>query len=289
MRIFLLILVIQTIVTVYGSLISRDFSSESKTRNRRKGKNSRNDRKESDNRNDESREKWMIDSIFYDDYQSDAPMEIPDTYDVCPPVPEVTSDDACAHEKCQRDTDCKDGYRCCYNGCVFTCLQEIPPAPLVDWRVEPRRSRTGVSWLIQEPGSSTTEVEICSTSPVDDDEDPLLCPTGYFCHVTFDGDTKHGIPNTGYCVRETENTYSPGEEDLVLTSALRQRQVCQVENMILLEGARIVLKDKSCRCRKGLLSCKKRSKRVKAKKKSKKDKSERQRKRKKNKDKNTSS
>ena len=47
-------------------------------------------------------------------------------------------------------------------------------------------------------------VESCSTSPVDDDEDPLLCPHGYYCHVTHQGNPAKGFPNSGYCVKETD-------------------------------------------------------------------------------------
>ena len=67
--------------------------------------------------------------IYYDsEYQSDAPSASKDT-DLCPPVPDVTSDEACWVNTCQSDSDCSESFKCCYNGCVFTCLIEVKPAP----------------------------------------------------------------------------------------------------------------------------------------------------------------
>ncbi|XP_053378977.1 uncharacterized protein LOC123526641 [Mercenaria mercenaria] len=279
---FVLILLLQTLGAVFGGHILLDRSS---TVNKFNRKNNRINFKERSNIrevndsdgdgyneiNGNTDEKWVVDSIFYEDYQSDSPANNIASLDVCPPVPDVITDDACAQSSCQKDTDCSDGFRCCFTGCSFSCLPEIKPAALVDWRKEPRRSRSGISWLISEPRAvkSSSEAEACSTSPVESDEDPLLCPHGYFCHVTDPGSPKEGIPNSGYCVKHTGEKYSLGEEELVIASALSERKTCKVDNIVLLNGANIELGNKNCRCKKGYLSCKKRLRKTRVKKKTK--------------------
>lgn len=258
MKIFVVIL-LYTVTIVFGSQ-----TSIKTVRNR--GNKTKKDNYSSDGSGRlKSEEKWVVDSIFYEDYQSDS--GVPNSPDVCPPVPDTITADACATSTCQKDTDCPDGLKCCFTGCSFTCLQEIKPAAVVDWRKEPRRSRSGISWLINKPNDPLSGAETCSTSPVDPDEDPLLCPDGYFCHVTHKGNPKQGIPNSGYCVKQKDDQLSPGEEELIISSALKQRQHCQVENIVLLEGANIKLKNKSCRCKKGHLSCKSRNSKTKVEKK----------------------
>ncbi|XP_060571944.1 uncharacterized protein LOC132730107 [Ruditapes philippinarum] len=279
-----LIFVLQTTGTLFGAQILSD--PNLKTRLSGKNRNGIRFRERSrlneENKSDQGKtdenvpEKWLVDAIYYDDYQSDAPAA-PNmaSEDVCPPVPDVVSDDACAHNSCQKDTDCSDGYRCCFTGCSFTCLREVQPAALVDWRKEPRRSRSGISWLINKPitDESSNEVETCSTSPIESDEDPLLCPQGYFCHVTDPGNLKDGIPNSGYCVKHNAEKYSQEEVNFVITSSLKKRQTCAVDDVILLHGAKIQLKDKFCRCKNGYLSCRERGITTKIKKNSKNNKS----------------
>ena len=47
--------------------------------------------------------------------------------------------------------------------------------------------------------------EPCNTSPVGSDEDPLLCPYGYVCHVDESHDQKKRRKNSGqgYCIKQT--------------------------------------------------------------------------------------
>ena len=66
--------------------------------------------------------------IFYDDYQSDAP-DTKTLDDICPPIPPELNSDACALQQCKSDTDCENDFRCCYNGCVYSCLPEVKPSP----------------------------------------------------------------------------------------------------------------------------------------------------------------
>ncbi|XP_060597629.1 uncharacterized protein LOC132751478, partial [Ruditapes philippinarum] len=130
-----LILVLQTTGTLFGAHILPDSDLKAiltgKKGNGVRKRSRLNEENKSDlrgNTNENVPEKWLVDAIFYDDYQSDAPAA-PNiaSEDVCPPVPDVVSNDACAHNSCQRDTDCSDGYRCCFTGCSFTCLLEVQP------------------------------------------------------------------------------------------------------------------------------------------------------------------
>ena len=49
--------------------------------------------------------------------------------------------------------------------------------------------------------------EPCNTSPVGPDEDPLLCPYGYVCHVDDSHDHKKRRKNSGqgYCIKQTND------------------------------------------------------------------------------------
>lgn len=42
--------------------------------------------------------------------------------------------------------------------------------------------------------------EACSTT--EDGAEPLLCPSGYECHILSPGDLAAGIPNRGQCVKQ---------------------------------------------------------------------------------------
>ena len=50
------------------------------------------------------------------------------TPDLCPPVPPVLPPGGCDVETCESDRQC-GGLKCCYNGCVYTCLPEVKAAP----------------------------------------------------------------------------------------------------------------------------------------------------------------
>lgn len=60
-----IIILLQTVLVVFGSLITRDFATESKKWNKRKGRNSRNERQKNQNgeEKEESGEKWVVDSV----------------------------------------------------------------------------------------------------------------------------------------------------------------------------------------------------------------------------------
>ncbi|XP_059523180.1 WAP four-disulfide core domain protein 1 isoform X3 [Myotis daubentonii] len=127
--------------------------------------------------------------------------------DRCPPPPRSLPPGACEAEPCQADSQCRQRQRCCYNGCAYACLEAMPPPPVVDWLVEPKpRWLGGNGWLLDGP-EEVLQAETCSTT--EDGAEPLLCPSGYECHILSPGDMAKGIPNRGQCIKQ-----GPAEEPL---------------------------------------------------------------------------
>ena len=56
--------------------------------------------------------------------------------------------------------------------------------------------------------------EPCSTSPVEADADPLICPQGYFCSIYDNGDPKKGIPNQGVCAKLSDDEVDSAGDSL---------------------------------------------------------------------------
>ncbi|XP_077843128.1 WAP four-disulfide core domain protein 1 isoform X2 [Macaca mulatta] len=54
------------------------------------------------------------------------------------------------------------------------------------------------SWMT--PACVPPTAEACSTT--EDGAEPLLCPSGYECHILSPGDVAEGIPNRGQCVKQ---------------------------------------------------------------------------------------
>ncbi|XP_055001787.1 WAP four-disulfide core domain protein 1 isoform X2 [Sorex araneus] len=94
--------------------------------------------------------------------------------DQCPPPPQSLPEGACQAERCQADAECPRPQGCCYNGCVFTCLETVPDPPVL----------------------------VCSTT--EDGDEPLRCPSGYECHILSPGDAAQGVPNRGQCVQQQQ-------------------------------------------------------------------------------------
>ncbi|EMP36232.1 Calcium-transporting ATPase type 2C member 2, partial [Chelonia mydas] len=91
--------------------------------------------------------------------------------DRCPPPPQTLPERACEVPSCRSDSECERHKRCCYNGCIYACLESVQPPP----------------------------AEACSTT--EDGDEPLHCPTGYECHIINPGNTAEGIPNRGQCIK----------------------------------------------------------------------------------------
>ncbi|XP_010849167.1 PREDICTED: WAP four-disulfide core domain protein 1 [Bison bison bison] len=63
---------------------------------------------------------------------------------------------------------------------------------VLDWLVQPKpRWLGGNGWLLDGP-EEVLQAEACSTT--EDGAEPLLCPSGYECHILSPGDLAAGIP-----------------------------------------------------------------------------------------------
>ncbi|XP_013364648.1 PREDICTED: WAP four-disulfide core domain protein 1 isoform X2 [Chinchilla lanigera] len=133
--------------------------------------------------------------------------------DRCPPPPRTLPPGACQALRCQADSECPRQWRCCYNGCAYSCLEAVPPPPVLDWLVQPKpRWLGGNGWLLDGPEEVLQEA--CSTTK--DGAEPLLCPSGYECHILSPGDVAKGIPNHGQCVKQRQQAGECGRPGLLL-------------------------------------------------------------------------
>ena len=66
---------------------------------------------------------------YYFDYMGDAPSTtVQEQNNQCPPPAGNVTDDSCTLPECRSDGDCdKNKERCCYNGCLQTCVLRIEP------------------------------------------------------------------------------------------------------------------------------------------------------------------
>uniref|UniRef100_A0A8C5QQB3 WAP four-disulfide core domain protein 1 n=1 Tax=Leptobrachium leishanense TaxID=445787 RepID=A0A8C5QQB3_9ANUR len=124
--------------------------------------------------------------------------------DRCPPPPQTLPERACEVPSCRSDSECERHKRCCYNGCIYACLESVQPPPVLDWLVQPKpRWLGGNGWLLDGP-EEVLQAEACSTT--EDGDEPLHCPTGYECHIINPGSPSEGIPNRGQCIKQKGNT-----------------------------------------------------------------------------------
>ncbi|XP_058848537.1 WAP four-disulfide core domain protein 1-like isoform X2 [Acipenser ruthenus] len=114
----------------------------------------------------------------YDDYEyPNQPQSVQyQKNDRCPPPPQMLLERACEVPSCRSDSECERHKRCCYNGCIYACLESVQPPP----------------------------AEACSTT--EDGDEPLHCPTGYECHIINPGNPAAGIPNRGQCIKQHGNS-----------------------------------------------------------------------------------
>ncbi|MBN3316587.1 WFDC1 protein, partial [Atractosteus spatula] len=124
--------------------------------------------------------------------------------DRCPPPPQTLPERACEVPSCRSDSECERHKRCCYNGCIYACLESVQPPPVLDWLVQPKpRWLGGNGWLLDGP-EEVLQAEACSTT--EDGDEPLHCPTGYECHIINPGNPTAGIPNRGQCIKQRGNS-----------------------------------------------------------------------------------
>ncbi|KAK7094185.1 hypothetical protein V1264_007841 [Littorina saxatilis] len=204
----------------------------------------------------------MSDGVFennlniYERLQGDQPIK--EQTELCPPVPATLPEGSCHVKTCNSDRDCGDsGHRkCCYNGCMYTCLPELGPPAFLDWIREPRRRlRSGLSWLITGPDLANEE-EPCSTTPVEADADPLLCPQGYFCSIYHEGNVQKGIPNQGLCLKLADDSdIDDTETEQEFTPPVQHAHACDLDGEMLIEGHAVNLDGKHCVCKQRQLIC----------------------------------
>ncbi|XP_061532326.1 WAP four-disulfide core domain protein 1 isoform X1 [Phycodurus eques] len=156
--------------------------------------------------------------------------------DRCPPPPQMLPERACEVPGCRSDSECERHKRCCYNGCIYACLESVQPPPglwnsqvqridlfinvslslsvsvlsrvVLDWLVQPKpRWLGGNGWLLDGP-EEMLQAEACSTT--EDGDEPLHCPTGYECHIINPGNPATGIPNRGQCIKQRANSDGRG-------------------------------------------------------------------------------
>ncbi|KAA8590449.1 hypothetical protein FQN60_014383 [Etheostoma spectabile] len=128
--------------------------------------------------------------------------------DRCPPPPQMLPERACEVPGCRSDSECERHKRCCYNGCIYACLESVQPPPVLDWLVQPKpRWLGGNGWLLDGP-EEVLQAEACSTT--EDGDEPLHCPTGYECHIINPGNPAAGIPNRGQCIKQRGNSDGRG-------------------------------------------------------------------------------
>lgn len=124
--------------------------------------------------------------------------------DRCPPPPQTLPERACEVPSCRSDSECERHKRCCFNGCIYACLESVQPPPVLDWLVQPKpRWLGGNGWLLDGP-EEVLQAEACSTT--EDGDEPLHCPTGYECHIINPGNPAEGIPNRGQCIKQRGNS-----------------------------------------------------------------------------------
>ncbi|EHH31907.1 hypothetical protein EGK_13064 [Macaca mulatta] len=120
----------------------------------------------------------------------------------CPPPPRPLPDRCPQAVRCQADSECPRHRRCCYNGCAYACLEAVPPPPgRLFLKISPATSwNVRCPWMRSTPACVPPTAEACSTT--EDGAEPLLCPSGYECHILSPGDVAEGIPNRGQCVKQ---------------------------------------------------------------------------------------
>ncbi|OXB80012.1 UNVERIFIED_CONTAM: hypothetical protein H355_014056 [Colinus virginianus] len=180
--------------------------------------------------------------------------------DRCPPPPQTLPDRACEVPSCRSDSECERHKRCCYNGCIYACLESVQPPPVLDWLVQPKpRWLGGNGWLLDGP-EEVLQAEACSTT--EDGDEPLHCPTGYECHIINPGNTAEGIPNRGQCIKLRGNPdgrnlrhkyykeYFEGESTYLATLLDELSQECELKVIEQEKEVTVLLPKDACKCHK---------------------------------------
>lgn len=82
--------------------------------------------------------------------------------DRCPPPPQMLPERACEVPGCRSDSECERHKRCCYNGCIYACLESVQPPPGQQWR----RAFRGCRNVTSEARSLSLEMVLLHSSSV---------------------------------------------------------------------------------------------------------------------------
>ncbi|XP_067140116.1 WAP four-disulfide core domain protein 1-like isoform X2 [Centruroides vittatus] len=124
----------------------------------------------------------------------------------CPAPTWPIEKEKCSARRCRFHADC-DTLLCCYNGCVFTCTQQMAPAAVIDWLQEADMNSVALPDVVERS---------CSGSSISAPTETTGCPSGYTCRIKEPGDPVRGIPSSGTCIPNTlqEGKFSVDESDL---------------------------------------------------------------------------
>ncbi|KAG8181785.1 hypothetical protein JTE90_000077, partial [Oedothorax gibbosus] len=130
----------------------------------------------------------------------------------CPAPRLPLTDGDCKLPTCTEDSDCTlKNQSCCYNGCLFTCTDKLPPPPVIDWDndVDPP--------LLRREGEAVLR---CTTSPRPAPSEPVGCPKGFVCKIDDHGNPFERRYNSGICVPDATTDVIAEEE---LPSGLKEK------------------------------------------------------------------
>lgn len=133
----------------------------------------------------------------------------------CPAPSFPLLDEDCKLTTCNKDSDCSSrNQSCCFNGCIFTCVDKIAPPPVIDWDNEPETPP------LRKEGEAVLR---CTTSPRPAPSEPVGCPKGYVCKIEDHGDALERRYNSGICVPEaSQNVHSDNDDDQLKEKTSKQ-------------------------------------------------------------------
>lgn len=207
-----------------------------------------------ENENSVNEEKWLTDysKDFLYKMQADAPST---SIKTCPPPLKIPQTVKCSVVPCSSDKECEKHQRCCFNGCKATCLDLSISPIVVDWIHEPpRRFPSGNSWLI--PGNEIIDhVEPCDLQDILEDEDAVLCPHGYMCHIDAVESSSDYELRRGHCVKIKHGEIDSGRQ-FTLRRDVPSYDTCNLGEKVFENNTTFKYEHHKCKCSNGEIMCK---------------------------------